>query len=71
MGPTSCGLLVAKDHKGPESTLVNGTSLFYGSQLDLSGAAQGLTGAGGDWAALFSPDFIVHYMIYWSTRPDP
>src|SRR5204863_1279776 len=38
-------------------------------KLDLSGAGQG-DGAGGDWADLFSPDFMVHYLTYWSTRPD-
>jgi len=37
--------------------------------LDLSGASQG-DGAGGDWADLFSPDFMVHYLTYWATRPD-
>jgi hypothetical protein len=35
----------------------------------LSGAAQG-DGAGGDWADLFSADFMVHYLTYWTTRPD-
>ncbi|MGD0227056.1 MAG: D-alanyl-D-alanine carboxypeptidase/D-alanyl-D-alanine-endopeptidase [Terriglobia bacterium] len=34
--------------------------------LDLSGAAQG-DGAGGD--AFFTPDFMVHYLTYMSTRP--
>ncbi len=37
--------------------------------LDLSGASQG-DGAGGDWADLFSPDFMIHYLTYWTTRPD-
>jgi PBP4 family serine-type D-alanyl-D-alanine carboxypeptidase len=37
--------------------------------LDLSGASQG-DGAGGDWADLFSPDFMVRYLSYWTTRPD-
>jgi D-alanyl-D-alanine carboxypeptidase len=39
------------------------------AQLDLSGASQG-DGAGGDWADLFSPDFICSYLTYWSGRPD-
>jgi PBP4 family serine-type D-alanyl-D-alanine carboxypeptidase len=39
------------------------------ANLDLSGASQG-DGAGGDWADLFSPDFMVHYLTYWTTRPD-
>jgi D-alanyl-D-alanine carboxypeptidase/D-alanyl-D-alanine-endopeptidase (penicillin-binding protein 4) len=37
------------------------------SGLDLSGAAQS-DGAGGD--AFFTPDFMVHYLTYLSTRPD-
>jgi len=40
-----------------------------GANLDLSGASQG-DGAGGDWADLFSPDFMCHYLAYWKTRPD-
>jgi len=39
------------------------------AKLDLSGASQG-DGAGGDWADLFSPDFMCHYLAYWSTRAD-
>jgi len=39
------------------------------AKLDLSGVSQG-DGEGGDWADLFSPDFIARYMAYWSTRPD-
>ena len=39
------------------------------AKLDLSGASQG-DGEGGDWADLFSPDFMAHYMAYLSTRPD-
>jgi D-alanyl-D-alanine carboxypeptidase len=39
------------------------------AQLDLSDASQG-DGAGGDWADLFSPDFICSYLTYWSGRPD-
>jgi D-alanyl-D-alanine carboxypeptidase/D-alanyl-D-alanine-endopeptidase (penicillin-binding protein 4) len=35
--------------------------------LDLSAAAQG-DGAGGD--AYFTPDFMVHYLMYMSARPD-
>jgi D-alanyl-D-alanine carboxypeptidase/D-alanyl-D-alanine-endopeptidase (penicillin-binding protein 4) len=36
--------------------------------LDLSGASQG-DGAGGDWADLFSPDFMCSYLIHWSKQP--
>ena len=39
------------------------------AHLDLRGASQG-DGAGGDWADLFSPDFICHYLAYWKTRAD-
>jgi len=39
------------------------------AMLDLTGASQG-DGEGGDWADLFSPDFICHYLAYWKTRPD-
>jgi len=70
MGPYLLGLLVAKDMKDPLHAGFKAEQAFLqDAKLDLSGAAQG-DGAGGDWADLFSPDFIVHYMIYWSTRPD-
>src|SRR5712691_7219728 len=70
MGPYLLGLLVAKDLKDPLRAGFKAEQAFLqDAKLDLSGAAQG-DGAGGDWADLFSPDFIVHYMIYWSTRPD-
>ena len=70
MGPYLLGLLVAKDLKDPLRAGFKAEQAFLqDARLDLSGAAQG-DGAGGDWADLFSPDFIVHYMIYWSTRPD-
>jgi PBP4 family serine-type D-alanyl-D-alanine carboxypeptidase len=39
------------------------------ANLDLNGASQG-DGAGGDWADLFTPDFVCHYLAYWKTRPD-
>jgi PBP4 family serine-type D-alanyl-D-alanine carboxypeptidase len=39
------------------------------AKLDLSGASQG-DGAGGDWADLFTPDFMCHYLAYWKTRSD-
>jgi N-acyl-D-amino-acid deacylase len=70
MGPYLLGLLVAKDMKDPiHAGFKTEQTFLQEARLDLSGAAQG-DGAGGDWADLFSPDFIVHYMIYWSTRPD-
>jgi N-acyl-D-amino-acid deacylase len=70
MGPYLLGLLVAQDMKDPlRAGFKTEQAFLQEAKLDLSAAAQG-DGAGGDWADLFSPDFIVHYMIYWSTRPD-
>jgi N-acyl-D-amino-acid deacylase len=70
MGPYLLGLLVAKDAKDPlHAGFAVERSFLNDAKLDLSGAAQG-DGAGGDWADLFSPDFIVHYLTYWTIRPD-
>jgi len=70
MGPYLLGTLVAKDTKAPlEAGFKVEGEFLQSAKLDLSGAAQG-DGAGGDWADLFSPDFMVHYLTYWTTRPD-
>ena len=70
MGPYLLGALVAKDTKNPLDAGFHVEHDFLQAvKLDLSGAGQG-DGAGGDWADLFSPDFMVHYLTYWSTRPD-
>jgi D-alanyl-D-alanine carboxypeptidase/D-alanyl-D-alanine-endopeptidase (penicillin-binding protein 4) len=70
MGPYLLGLLVAKDLKDPlRSGFKVEREFLTEAKLDLSGASQG-DGAGGDWADLFSPDFICHYLAYWHTRPD-
>jgi D-alanyl-D-alanine carboxypeptidase/D-alanyl-D-alanine-endopeptidase (penicillin-binding protein 4) len=70
MGPYLLGTLVAKDMKNPLAAGFRVEREFLQSaNLDLSGASQG-DGAGGDWADLFSPDFMIHYLIYWTTRPD-
>src|SRR5258705_5173201 len=70
MGPYLLGLLVAKNTKDPLHTgFVVENAFLTDAKLDLSGAAQG-DGAGGDWADLFSPDFMVQYLTYWTTRPD-
>ena len=70
MGPYLLGLLVAKNSKDP---LTAGFGVEHDfleqAKLDLSGISQG-DGAGGDWADLFSPDFICRYLMYWTTRPD-
>jgi len=70
MGPYLLGAVVGKDTTNP---LKKGFELerafLEQAKLDLSGASQG-DGAGGDWADLFSPDFMCHYLAYWTTRPD-
>jgi PBP4 family serine-type D-alanyl-D-alanine carboxypeptidase len=70
IGPYLLGLLVAKDAKDPLQAGFGVERVFLKeAMLDLTGASQG-DGAGGDWADLFSPDFICHYLAYWKTRPD-
>jgi dihydroorotase/N-acyl-D-amino-acid deacylase len=70
MGPYLLGALVAKDTKNPLDAGFHVEREFLESaKLDLAGAGQG-DGAGGDWADLFTPDFMVHYLTYWTTRPD-
>jgi len=70
MGPSLLGTLVAKDPSDPVHAGFKVERTFLEeAKLDLSGISQG-DGEGGDWADLFSPDFIAHYMAYWSTRPD-
>ena len=70
MGPYLLGAIAGKDTTHP---LKKGFELerefLTAANLDLSGASQG-DGAGGDWADLFSPDFMCHYLAYWTTRPD-
>jgi len=70
MGPYLLGAIAGKDSSNP---LKKGFELerefLTSANLDLSGASQG-DGAGGDWADLFSPDFMCHYLAYWTTRPD-
>ncbi|MGB9464961.1 MAG: D-alanyl-D-alanine carboxypeptidase/D-alanyl-D-alanine-endopeptidase, partial [Candidatus Acidiferrum sp.] len=70
MGPFLLGTLIAKDPNDPlHSGFKIERTFLQEAKLDLSGASQG-DGEGGDWADLFSPDFIAHYMAYWSTRPE-
>jgi PBP4 family serine-type D-alanyl-D-alanine carboxypeptidase len=70
MGPYLLGLLVAKDTQNPLRAGFGVERVFLKeAMLDLTGASQG-DGAGGDWADLFAPDFICHYLAYWKTRPD-
>jgi N-acyl-D-amino-acid deacylase len=70
MGPYLLGVLVAKDLVDPvHAGFKVERGFLQEAKLDLSGLSQG-DGEGGDWADLFSPDVIAHYMSYWSTRPD-
>jgi PBP4 family serine-type D-alanyl-D-alanine carboxypeptidase len=70
MGPYLLGVLVAKDLKNPLNKGFEVERTFLkDAKLDLSGIAQG-DGAGGDWADLFSPEFMCSYLAYWTTRTD-
>jgi D-alanyl-D-alanine carboxypeptidase/D-alanyl-D-alanine-endopeptidase (penicillin-binding protein 4) len=70
MGPYLLGLLSAKDKKDPLRAGFKIERAFLSdARLDLNGASQG-DGAGGDWADMFSPDFMCRYLAYWKTRPD-
>jgi len=70
MGPSLLGTLVAKDFSDPvHSGFKVERTFLQDAKLDLSGVSQG-DGEGGDWADLFSPDFIARYLAYWSARPD-
>ena len=70
MGPYLLGTLLAKDKKDPlQAGFATERAFLQESKLDLSGISQG-DGAGGDWADLFSPDFMCSYLTYWTTRPD-
>jgi D-alanyl-D-alanine carboxypeptidase/D-alanyl-D-alanine-endopeptidase (penicillin-binding protein 4) len=70
LGPYLIGAIVGKDSK---DSLKKGfeveRAFLQDAKLDLSGIAQG-DGAGGDWADLFSPEFVCQYLAYWTTRPD-
>lgn len=70
MGPYLLGTLVGKETRNPLSKGFEIERAFFKeAKLDLSGVAQG-DGAGGDWADLFSPEFMCSYLAYWTTRPD-
>ncbi|MCU1243960.1 MAG: D-alanyl-D-alanine carboxypeptidase/D-alanyl-D-alanine-endopeptidase [Candidatus Acidoferrum typicum] len=70
MGPYLLGTLVAKTKKDPLQAGFNTERAFFQeAKLDVTGVSQG-DGAGGDWADLFSPDFMCQYLTYWTTRPD-
>lgn len=70
MGLYLLGAIAGKDTVNPlKKGFALEHALLQQANLDLSGASQG-DGAGGDWADLFSPDFMCHYLAYWTTRPD-
>jgi PBP4 family serine-type D-alanyl-D-alanine carboxypeptidase len=70
MGPYLLGALSAKNARDLRQAGFGVEQQFLqDAQLDMSGISQG-DGEGGDWADLFSPDFMVHYLKYWTTRPE-
>ena len=70
MGPYLLGLLPGKNSKDPlNAGFATERDFLQEANLDLSGISQG-DGAGGDWADLFSPDFVCRYLVYWTTRPE-
>ncbi|GAC1630320.1 MAG: D-alanyl-D-alanine carboxypeptidase/D-alanyl-D-alanine-endopeptidase [Candidatus Acidiferrum sp.] len=70
MGPYLLGVLVAKEAKDPLNKGFEVERAFFKeANLELSGVSQG-DGAGGDWADLFSPEFVCSYLKYWTTRAD-
>jgi dihydroorotase/N-acyl-D-amino-acid deacylase len=70
MGPYLLGTLVGHNQADPTHAGFKIENAFLQeAKLDLSGASQG-DGEGGSTADLFSPDFMVHYLTYWTTRPE-
>jgi PBP4 family serine-type D-alanyl-D-alanine carboxypeptidase len=70
MGPYLLGALAAKNARDLRQAGFGVEQQFLQeAKLDMSGISQG-DGEGGDWADLFSPDFMVHYLKYWTTRPE-
>jgi PBP4 family serine-type D-alanyl-D-alanine carboxypeptidase len=70
MGPYLLGAIVGQESADPlKKGFQIERAFLQDAKLDLSGVSQG-DGAGGDWADLFSPEFICGYLAYWTTRPD-
>ncbi|HMD87131.1 MAG TPA: D-alanyl-D-alanine carboxypeptidase/D-alanyl-D-alanine-endopeptidase [Terriglobia bacterium] len=68
MTPYTLGAILAHDSKDLEQAGFDREHAFLEKAgLDLTGAAQS-DGAGGN--AYFTPDFMVHYLTYMSTRPN-
>jgi D-alanyl-D-alanine carboxypeptidase/D-alanyl-D-alanine-endopeptidase (penicillin-binding protein 4) len=69
IGQNLLGAYVAHDKTDPfKAGFKIERAFLEGAHLDLSGASQG-DGAGGDWADLFSPEFMCSYLTYWSKQP--
>ena len=70
MGPYLLGALAAKNaHDLRQAGFGMEQQFLQDARLYMSGISQG-DGEGGDWADLFSPDFMVQYLKYWTTRPE-
>jgi D-alanyl-D-alanine carboxypeptidase/D-alanyl-D-alanine-endopeptidase (penicillin-binding protein 4) len=70
MGPYLLGAIVGKEAVNPlKKGFEIERAFLQDAKLELSGISQG-DGAGGDWADLFSPEFVCSYLAYWTTRPD-
>jgi PBP4 family serine-type D-alanyl-D-alanine carboxypeptidase len=70
MGPYLLGALATKNaHDLRQAGFGLEQQFLQDAHLDMSGISQG-DGEGGDWADLFSPDFVVQYLKYWTTRPE-
>jgi N-acyl-D-amino-acid deacylase len=68
--PFVLGAVLAKDSDAPaQAGFDRERQWLQGAGLDLAQASQG-DGAGGSEAAFFTPDFMVHYLAYMTTRPD-
>src|SRR6202000_616107 len=68
IGQYLLGAYVAHDRVDPLKAGVKIERAFLEEAgLDLNGASQG-DGAGGDWADLFSPEFMCSYLSHWSKQ---
>jgi dihydroorotase/N-acyl-D-amino-acid deacylase len=68
--PYLLGAVLTKDAKDPaQAGFDRERQWLQAAGLDLAQASQG-DGAGGSDAAFFTPDFMVHYLAYMTTRPD-
>lgn len=69
IGPYLLGAYIAHDRSEPfKAGFKIERAFLEEAGLDLNEASQG-DGAGGDWADLFSPNFMCSYLVYWSKQP--